>query len=141
MTTKTPTKVTPAKKRSGKRKPDSVEKARQDAIASIEARLAGNPPTPKAAKPAKPAKPAKVAKAAAPRRASALDAAATVLADATGPMRTKEMIAVMSERGLWTSPGGKTPEATLYAAILREIGTKGDTTRFRKYDRGLFVAA
>lgn len=148
MTTKTPTKTTskkaPAKKSSGKRKPDSVEKARQDAIASIEARLAGKPSaTPKTAKTArtaKAAKVAKVAKAAAPRRTSALDAAATVLADATGPMRTKEMIAAMSERGLWTSPGGKTPEATLYAAILREIATKGDAARFRKHDRGLFAA-
>jgi hypothetical protein len=142
MTTKTPTKATskkaPAKKSSGKRKPDSVEKARQDAIASIEARLAGKPPV--MPKGAKAAKPAKVAKTAAPRRASALDAAATVLAAATGPMRTKEMIAAMSERGLWTSPGGKTPEATLYAAILREIGTKGDAARFRKHDRGLFAA-
>lgn len=142
MTTKTPTKTSskkaPAKKSSGKRKPDSVEKARQDAIASIEARLAGKPSaTPKTAKTAKAAK---VAKPAAPRRTSALDAAATVLADATGPMRTKEMIATMSERGLWTSPGGKTPEATLYAAILREITTKGDAARFRKHDRGLFAA-
>lgn len=142
MTTKTPTKTSskkaPAKKSSGKRKPDSVEKARQDAIASIEARLAGKPSaTPNTAKTAKAAK---VAKPAAPRRTSALDAAATVLADATGPMRTKEMIATMSERGLWTSPGGKTPEATLYAAILREITTKGDAARFRKHDRGLFAA-
>lgn len=142
MTTKTPTKTSskkaPAKKSSGKRKPDSVEKARQDAIASIEARLAGKPSaTPKTAKTAKAAR---VAKPAAPRRTSALDAAATVLADATGPMRTKEMIATMSERGLWTSPGGKTPEATLYAAILREIATKGDAARFRKHDRGLFAA-
>lgn len=142
MTTKTPTKTSskkaPAKKSSGKRKPDSVEKARQDAIASIEARLAGKPSaTPKTAKTAKAAR---VAKPAAPRRTSALDAAATVLADATGPMRTKEMIATMSERGLWTSPGGKTPEATLYAAILREITTKGDAARFRKHDRGLFAA-
>lgn len=157
MTTKTPTKTlskkAPAKKSSGKRKPDSVEKARQDAIASIEARLAGKPSaTPKTAKAAKApgagkapkdaktAKAARVAKPAAPRRTSALDAAATVLADATGPMRTKEMIATMSERGLWTSPGGKTPEATLYAAILREITTKGDAARFRKHDRGLFAA-
>ena len=37
------------------------------------------------------------------------------------PMRAKEMIAAMEAKGLWTSPGGKTPEATLYAAIIREI--------------------
>ncbi len=35
-------------------------------------------------------------------------------------------------------PGGKTPEATLYAAMTREITTKGDLARFKKVDRGLF---
>ena len=33
---------------------------------------------------------------------------------------------------------GKTPEATLYAAMTREIAKKGDAARFRKADRGLF---
>ena len=55
------------------------------------------------------------------RKMGALDAAAIVLADAGKPMRSKDLIAEMAKRGLWTSPGGKTPEATLYAAILREI--------------------
>ncbi|NUQ48226.1 MAG: hypothetical protein HUU22_19600, partial [Phycisphaerae bacterium] len=45
------------------------------------------------------------------------------------------------EQGLWTSPAGKTPHATLYAAILREIGDKGGEARFRKADRGLFEYA
>ena len=31
------------------------------------------------------------------------------------------MIDAMTTKGLWTSPGGKTPHATLYSAILREI--------------------
>ena len=35
---------------------------------------------------------------------------------------------------------GKTPHATLYAAMLREIAKKGDAARFRKADRGLFEA-
>jgi hypothetical protein len=43
-------------------------------------------------------------------------------------------------KGLWTSPGGKTPHATLYASILREINTKGKDARFKKVDRGQFVA-
>jgi len=51
------------------------------------------------------------------------------------------MIAAMAEQGLWTSPAGKTPHATLYAAILREIGAKGGKARFRKTDRGLFEYA
>ncbi len=72
------------------------------------------------------------------KRVSALDAAAQVLADSDKPLRAKEMIEVMTARGLWSSPNGKTPEATLYAAILREIGTKGDAARFRKVERGQF---
>lgn len=74
-----------------------------------------------------------------PKRLSALDAAAEVLADAGQPMNAKALIAAMAERGLWSSPNGKTPEATLYAAILREIGTKGEQARFRKVERGQFA--
>ncbi|MFO0787115.1 MAG: HTH domain-containing protein [Phycisphaerales bacterium] len=83
----------------------------------------------------------KAAKAAPPaKRMSALDAAAHVLAASEVPMRAKEMIAAMEAKGLWTSPGGKTPEATLYAAIIREIAAKGSAARFKKHDRGVFVA-
>ena len=76
-----------------------------------------------------------------PKRVSALDAAAQVLADAGEPMRAKEMIEAMTAQGLWASPNGKTPEATLYAAIIREIAAKGDAARFRKVERGQFVSA
>src|SRR5438876_905863 len=38
----------------------------------------------------------------------------------------------MAEKGYWTSPGGQTPAATLYSAILRQIQTKGKEARFRK---------
>jgi hypothetical protein len=50
------------------------------------------------------------------------------------------MIEAMAAKGLWTSPGGKTPHATLYSAILREIDTKGKAARFKKADRGHFAA-
>jgi hypothetical protein len=83
---------------------------------------------------AKPAKPAK------PKRISALDAAAKVLAESDRPLRAIDMIEVMHAKGLWTSPGGKTPEATLYAAIIREITAKGKDARFKKVDRGMFVS-
>ncbi len=73
-----------------------------------------------------------------PKRVSALDAAAEVLRKAGKPMRSQEMITAMAEQGLWSSPNGKTPHATLYAAILREINDKGGEARFRKSDRGLF---
>ena len=74
------------------------------------------------------------------RKMGALDAAAIVLADAGKPMRSKELIAEMAKRGLWTSPGGKTPEATLYAAILREIGAKGTAARFARAGKGEFTS-
>ncbi|MCL4211249.1 MAG: hypothetical protein HRU76_05885 [Phycisphaeraceae bacterium] len=82
---------------------------------------------------------AKATKVPAPaKRLSALSAAAKVLADAGKPMRAKEMIEAASAKGLWSSPNGKTPEATLYAAIIREIAAKGKAARFRKVERGLF---
>jgi hypothetical protein len=74
-----------------------------------------------------------------PKKVSALEAAAKVLATTGEPMTTKGMIEAMTERGLWTSPGGKTPQATLYAAILREVATKGTKARFRKTAPGHFA--
>jgi hypothetical protein len=70
---------------------------------------------------------------------SAIDAAAKVLTEANQPMNTKQMIAAMAEKGYWTSPGGKTPAATLYSAILREITTNGAEARFQKTERGKFA--
>jgi hypothetical protein len=55
-------------------------------------------------------------------------------------MNCKEMIDAMAKQALWTSPGGKTPHATLYSAIIREIATKGKESRFVKKDRGQFAA-
>ncbi len=75
-----------------------------------------------------------------PKRVSALDAAAQVLAKADKPMRAQELIAAMAEQGLWKSPGGQTPHATLYAAMHREITVKGKDARFKKTDRGQFAS-
>jgi len=94
----------------------------------------------KARRAAKAAPPAKETTPAPTKRMSALDAAAQVLAASEVPMRAKEMIAAMEAKGLWRSPGGKTPEATLYAAIIREIAAKGTAARFKKHERGVFVA-
>lgn len=71
------------------------------------------------------------------RKPSGLDAAVKVLADAGAPMNTADMVKRMLETGLWKT-GGKTPAATIYAAIIREIAMKGQASRFRKTDRGLF---
>ncbi len=94
----------------------------------------------KSRKAAKAAPPAMEMTPGTPKRLSALDVAAQVLAASGVPMRAKEMIAAMEAKGLWTSRGGKTPEATLYAAIIREIAAKGTAARFKKHERGVFVA-
>jgi hypothetical protein len=73
-----------------------------------------------------------------PKKLSAIDAAAKVLAEAGEPMDCQTMIKTMAEKGYWTSPGGKTPAATLYSAILRELKAKGDDARFKKTERGKF---
>lgn len=99
------------------------------------------PPPAKASKKPGKAKTAKNAKAEAKsKKMSALDAAAKVLADAGEPMNAKALIEAMAKKGLWTSPGGKTPHATLFAAILREINTKGKEARFTKASKGHFAA-
>ena len=98
------------------------------------------PKAEKAAKPPQAPKAPKAPKEKKPKRVSALDAAAQVIAKSDKPMRAVDMIAQMEAKGLWTSPGGKTPGATLYAAIIREIAAKGKEARFAKHDRGLFIA-
>ncbi len=71
---------------------------------------------------------------------SGLDAAAQILAKSKKPMGCKDMVEQAMAQGLW-SPGGKTPQATLYAAIIREISKKGKDARFEKVDRGRFQLA
>jgi hypothetical protein len=88
-----------------------------------------------------PAKSAKSKKPKGERKPSALDAAARVLGENGQPMASKEMIEAMAQKGYWKSPGGKTPHATLYAAILREIQQKGKDARFKKVERGKFALA
>jgi hypothetical protein len=70
---------------------------------------------------------------------SALDAAAKVLQEAGQPMNCQEMIKAMADKGYWTSPAGKTPAATLYSSILRELKSKAKQARFQKTARGQFV--
>jgi hypothetical protein len=85
--------------------------------------------------------PAKTAKPKKDRPMSGLDAAAKILADSGEAMRVKDIVAAAEKKGLWKSKAGKTPEATVYAAIIREIFNKGVDSRFVKKDRGLFAAA
>ena len=74
------------------------------------------------------------------KKVSAIDAAAQVLSASKEPMNAKEIIEAMAAKKLWTSPGGKTPHATLYSAIHREIGAKGKAARFKKTERGHFAS-
>ena len=75
------------------------------------------------------------------KKLSALDAAAKVLAETGQAMTCAALIEAMAAKGYWTSPGGKTPSATLYSAILKELKTKGAKARFKKTDRGQFAHA
>src|SRR5262249_11763441 len=94
---------------------------------------------PKTAVPAtRAAEPKKAAPDRTTKKMSAIDAAAKILAEAGEAMNCQEMINAMGEKGYWTSPGGKTPHATLYSAILRELQNKGNDARFKKMERGKF---
>jgi short subunit dehydrogenase-like uncharacterized protein len=98
-----------------------------------------SPPPTASAKPKGP-KSTKLAKTATgSQNLSALDAAAKVLEESNAALTTGEMIEQMSTKGYWTSPGGKTPAATLYSAILRELKMKGEASRFAKTERGKFI--
>lgn len=76
---------------------------------------------------------------AAGKKLSALDAAARVLRESGQAMSCAELIAAMAAQGYWSSPKGRTPTATLYSALLREIQMKGDQARFCKTGRGQFA--
>jgi hypothetical protein len=66
------------------------------------------------------------------KKASALDSAVRVLSEAKEPQTCKQMIETMAAMDYWKpSHGGKTPANTLYAAILKEISTKGKESRFQ----------
>ena len=103
-----------------------------------------------AAVPKAAAKVAKAAPKAAPKTEAAtvpkkglslLNAAATVLERSGEAMPVRAMIEEAKASGLWTPGGGKTPEQTLYSAIIREIKDKGGASRFRKDGRGRFSFA
>ena len=84
-----------------------------------------------------PAKPP--AESTAAKKYSALDAAALVLRESGQPMSCPELITQMAAKGYWTSPKGKTPSSTLYAALMREVQQKGKTSRFVKTGPGRFA--
>lgn len=102
-----------------------ADAARAEGAPKTKAALAGGK-KPRTAKPAK------------EKRASGLDLAANVLVEAKEPLDAKTIAQRAIAAGWKTN--GKTPHATLYAAIIREISDKGSESRFRKVDRGRFEA-
>ena len=80
------------------------------------------------------------AKKPADKKMSQIEAALDILKKARKPMSCKEMVEAMEAKGLWKSPGGKTPHATLYSAILRDM-RKGADARFKKAAPGKFTNA
>ncbi|XZE33685.1 winged helix-turn-helix domain-containing protein [Pirellulaceae bacterium SH501] len=95
---------------------------------------------PRKAKPAATESAAAESKTSGKKRMSCIEAALKVLSESAEPMNTQQMIAAMEAKGYWTSPGGKTPHATLYSVILRDLA-KGDSSRFVKAERGRFTVS
>jgi hypothetical protein len=116
-----------------------VEAWRKDVAAKV---AKPDPELDKAVAAAEKARKAKAKKAKAPRekKPSLLDLAAEVLAEASEPMNTKAIVEQVLATGRWQTKG-KTPAATLYSAIIREISNKGDDARFEKVERGTFQLA
>jgi hypothetical protein len=122
----------------------ATETSAPDTPATTKAKAAATPAAKKPKKaPGTPKadKAASKSKKAAPqdKKLSALDAAAKVLQESGQPMNCPELIAAMAAKAYWASPAGKTPAATLYAAMTREIKIKGTQARFQKTARGQFV--
>ena len=87
----------------------------------------------------KKAKTAKTPKAA--KKLSGLGAAARVLAEAGKAMKAGEIVEAMTTKGYWTSKAGKTPAATIYAAIITHVAKKGADSMFARGEvKGTFVA-
>ncbi len=71
--------------------------------------------------------------------AEQINAAYEVLKEAGEPMNIKQIMEKINERGL-AKLAGKTPAATVSAALQREISTKQEASRFEKAGKGLFRA-
>jgi hypothetical protein len=98
------------------------------------------PREPKTKQPKPKASTAAVAKPEKAKKASGLDVAFKVLTQSSQPMSCREIVQKMLDENLWKTSGA-TPHATIYAAMIREIQTKGQSARFVKVDRGRFTAA
>ena len=111
---------------------DKAKKAAEKAATKVaKPTLADRVEKAAAPKPAPKAKPVKAATDAPAKPLSGLDAAAQVLKTYKKAMTAKDIVALMKEDGLWSSEA-KTPEATIYSAMLTEVNKKGEQSRFKK---------
>jgi hypothetical protein len=72
------------------------------------------------------------------KRLGLVEAAIQVMKAAGNPMNCQDVVKAILEKKLWETTG-KTPAATLYSSILRDIQKKGADARFKKVDRGQFA--
>lgn len=66
------------------------------------------------------------------KKLSLLNAAVTVLERSDEALTTKQLVERAKVCGLWVPGSGKTPEQTLYSAMVRELKEKGQNARFTK---------
>ena len=125
-------KATSKKSAKDQRKSDALTKKAlatiEGNIARIEAAERGEKPKADAKAPAKSSKSSKAPKAKREKRMSGPDAAAKVLSESKDPLNAQDIVKAMESKGYWKSPGGKTPHATIYTAMVREIKERGITT-------------
>ena len=76
-----------------------------------------------------------------PPKRSLFAAAVEVLRLAKMPMNTREIIEAAIELKLWQPTGAKTPEQTLYGAIVRENKTKEHPRIVKSNIKGKFIYA
>ena len=75
------------------------------------------------------------------KKRSLLDVAVEVLRLAKMPMNTREIIEAAIELKLWQPTGAKTPEQTLYGAIVRENKSKEHPRIVKSDIKGKFIYA
>ncbi len=73
------------------------------------------------------------------RGPSLINAAISVMKQRKKPMKVKDIYEAVVEKGLWADKKGKTPWATLGAAIYTEVKKKGDESRFVQVGKGEFT--
>jgi restriction system protein len=69
---------------------------------------------------------------------NSLEAAYVVLKEVGKPLRAEEITRIIIEKGLWQT-SGKTPDATIEAAINIDIKRNGNNSRFSRVAKGTFA--